>query len=412
MNIGIFTDTFFPQINGVVTSTQMLEKELIKRDHNVYIFTTTDPDSVKETEPDRIFRLPSMPFVFFPSRRITFVYPPKVLLSLKHLKLDVVHTQTEFPLGFFGKVVSEFYQIPFVHTYHTMYEDYVHYVGNGHLITPKMAQGFSKFFCNRADCVVTPVEKSKSSLIEYGVKRPIRVIPTGLDFCHFKKNNFPKKDIEDLKLSLGLNLNEPVILSLGRISKEKSIDVIVKFMPDLIKKIPNVKLVIVGDGPMLEELKAITNNLNLNNNILFTGIIPWDIIGKYYQLADVFVSASESETQGLTYIEAILSKIPLLVKRDDSLEGVITHRETGFLFENKDDFVDLCVDLLNNKEKAKNMAEEAYNSIQHLSSKQFATNMESLYLDIIDNYNYKKSIRKNLKKIKEKVKLKRYVKAE
>ncbi|MDR2939179.1 MAG: glycosyltransferase, partial [Clostridiales bacterium] len=106
MNIGIFTDTYYPQINGVATSVRTLEKELNRLGHKVYIFTTTDPDS-KATLP-RVFRLPSMPFVFFPSRRVTFMYPPKLILKIKKFKLDIIHTQTEFPLGFFGKAVSEY----------------------------------------------------------------------------------------------------------------------------------------------------------------------------------------------------------------------------------------------------------------------------------------------------------------
>ena len=121
MNIGIFTDTYYPQINGVVTSTCMLKEQLEKRGHRVYIFTAADPNA-KEKLP-RVFRLPSMPFFFQPSYRAAYMYSPKLLLSLKKLKLDIVHTQTEFSLGLFGKAVAEIYRLPLVHTYHTMYED-------------------------------------------------------------------------------------------------------------------------------------------------------------------------------------------------------------------------------------------------------------------------------------------------
>ncbi|MDR1914903.1 MAG: glycosyltransferase, partial [Clostridiales bacterium] len=231
MNIGIFTDTYYPQINGVVTSTRMLEKELNKLGHKVFIITTTDPN-VKRPSP-RVFRLPSMPFVFLPTHRMTFMYSPKLLMNLKSLKLDIIHTQTEFPVGIFGKIVSEFYKIPMVHTYHTMYEDYVHYIANGHLITPVMAKKYSTLFCNRAKIVIAPVEKTRQYLEECGVVRPLRVIPTGLDFAPFAPELFSEKQIAEKKAELGIQPDERVIVNIGRIAKEKSINVLIDQLPKL-----------------------------------------------------------------------------------------------------------------------------------------------------------------------------------
>ncbi len=382
MNIGIFTDTYYPQINGVATSVRTLEKELNKLGHKVYIFTTTDPDC-KVVLP-RVFRLPSMPFVFFPSRRVTFMYPPKLILKIKRFNLDIVHTQTEFPLGFFGKAVAEYYKIPIVHTYHTMYEDYVHYVANGHLVTPKMTQGFSRFFCNRADMVITPAEKSCHSLLQYGVKKPVKVIPTGLDFSKFEKKNCDPEEVKKIKAELGIGENDPVILSLGRVSLEKGVHLLVAKMPELLSRIPNAKFVIVGDGPMLGEIEENVKKLNIEKSVIFAGSKPWEIINNYYQIGDIFVSASESETQGLTYIEAMAGKIPVVVKRDDSVKGIVKHGETGYFFDTPNDFPDIAFEALNNMEKTKEIAENAYRGIQNLSSEQFAKNMEYLYQEVIN----------------------------
>lgn len=158
MNIGIFTDTYFPQLNGVATSVQTLRRELEKKGHQVYIFTPYDPRQQQETD-DHIFRLPSMPFIFVKNYRACFVCPPHILRKIHQLKLDIIHTQTEFSLGFLGKLISKTCGIPMVHTYHTMYEDYVHYIAGGHLISAEGAREFSRIFCNTAMAVIAPTKK-------------------------------------------------------------------------------------------------------------------------------------------------------------------------------------------------------------------------------------------------------------
>ncbi|MDR2650553.1 MAG: glycosyltransferase family 4 protein [Clostridiales bacterium] len=377
MNIGIFTDTYYPQINGVVTSTRMLEKELNKLGHQVFIITTTNPE-VTHVAP-RVFRLPSMPFIFFPTQRVTFLYSPKLLIRLKQLKLDVVHTQTEFPVGIFGKIVSEFYRIPMVHTYHTMYEDYVHYIANGHLITPKIAQKFSRLFCNRADIVIAPVRKTKEYLEEIGVSRPIRIIPTGLDFSPFARENFTEEQISHVKEELGISPGDPVIVTIGRVAKEKSIDVLIDQMPRLREKLSNVRLVVVGPGPYLDILKQQAEKLCVTESVIFTGGKPWEVIPIYYQIGDVFAMASTTETQGLTYIEAMAGKIPVVVKSDRSVEGVIVHGKTGYCFERDDEAADLLYRALTERDEAKKMAEEGFIKISLLSAAHFARSVEQVY---------------------------------
>lgn len=395
MNIGIFSDTYYPQINGVSTSIRMLDKELSKRGHKVFIFTTTDPKAPSSSA--RVFRLPSMPFVFLPTHRMCLLYPPKLLVHLKGFKLDIIHTQTEFPVGIFGKIVSEFYQIPLVHTYHTMYEDYVHYIARGHLITPKMAQQFSRVFCNRAREVIAPVEKTKESLLEYGVIRPIHVIPTGIDFEPFRREKYTQEEINEIKKGLGIDLGDPIVIFVGRVAQEKSIDVIMRQFPAVLKKIPTAKFVIVGDGPVREGLREMARTQGIEKSVVFAGAQPWDNIGKYYQLGDVFVTASTSETQGLTYIEAMSARVPVVAKKDRSTEGVISHGNTGYYFEKDNELGDLLLQILANPSQSQQIVEAAYKSIEALSSRQFAQNVEALYTDTIaDFHENKKAKKKNI----------------
>ena len=143
-----------------------------------------------------------------------------------------------------------------VHTYHTMYEDYVHYIGGGHVVTPDMARDFSRMFCNTAMDVIAPTHKTEQLLKSYGVTKPISVIPTGIDTSRFQKTQYDPAEILELRHSLGLEETTPVIISIGRIAREKSIDVVIGALPELLEKLPETKMVIVGEGNEIENLPA------------------------------------------------------------------------------------------------------------------------------------------------------------
>lgn len=384
MNIGIFTDTYFPQINGVATSTMILFEELRKNGHNVYIFT---PNDVGVDKNERyIYRLPSMKFVFSRNHRMTLMCPPKILLTFRKLKLDIVHTQTEFSMGLLGKMVAEYYDIPLVHTYHTMYEDYVHYILHGHLITKKGAHKFSKVFCNSCDYIITPSAKTKIALEDYGVKKPLSIIPTGLYLDKYLR----KKDIFqtlELKKELGILENEKVVLVLGRIAKEKSIDVVINAFSKVINKVDNCKLLIVGDGPYLKELKKMVAKMSISDKVIFAGFVANNIIDEYYKLGDLFITASTSETQGLTYIEAMASSLPVIVKKDLSVTNVVIDSVNGFVFSKDSELPDLMTTLLNNTKIRQRFIDNSLKIVNSYRADVFVKDVCKVYENSIKNYN-------------------------
>jgi len=382
MNIGLFTDTYYPQINGVATSLLTLEKELTAMGHKVYIFTVSDPNA---THKDNVFRMPSMPLFFSKGHRIGISYPPQILLTIRKLKLDLIHTHSEFTLGIFGKVVSEVLGIPLIHTYHTMWEDYVHYVGGGHVVGPKAARLYSRIFCNRAKVVIAPTAKTKESLLSYGVKKPIKIIPTGIDFAPFSPSSYSADEISALRESIGLKPKDKVLLSIGRVAKEKSMDLILRNLPKIAEHIPKIKMVIVGDGPALEDIKALAKTLGLKKHLLCTGSRPFAEIGKYYQIGDVFVSASTSETQGLTYAEAMAAHLPVVAKLDKSITGLIKHKETGYTFETQEEMIDAVVDAIANKKERERIISHALKSLKPMSSQRFGHSIAALYADVVFN---------------------------
>lgn len=381
MNIGIFTDAYYPQVSGVVTSTMILKNELIRLGHSVTIVTVSHPD-VEEQE--GIVRLPSIPFFLLPSQRVGMIYSHKIMNKIKKLDLDIIHTQTEFSIGLFGRIVAKKLDIPVVHTYHTMYEDYMHYVSPGIMLKPasEFAKKVSKLYCRDCSAIIVPTTKVKDALEEYGLRRHIDVIPTGINIEPFKSSNYSEELIKDEKKSFGINEMEPVILFIGRIAKEKSIDIIINSMKEVIVKIPNAKLLIVGDGPERENLEALAVALGIEKSVVFTGEKPWDEIGKYYQMGDVFVGASLTETQGLTFTEAMAAQIPVVAKYDKNLEGIIRDKINGRIFYKDENLAEILFEVLMNKEEGDTMVKNAYDRIEGLSSKYFVESVEKIYMEV------------------------------
>ena len=335
MNIGIFTDTYFPQVSGVATSIQTLKNDLERKGHSVYIFTTTDPSVSKKTIEPNIFRLGSVPFISFTDRRIAIRGMFHAVDLAKELKLDIIHTQTEFSLGLIGKFVARQLKIPFVHTYHTMYEDYLHYVLNGHLLKPYHVKQMSRMFIKNASGVVAPSKQVKSTLDRYKIDAPISIIPTGVDLSEYIK----PVDTSAVRDKLGLDEDTPVILMLSRIALEKKIDHVLRSMPELLKYNPKIKLVIVGGGPDMEELVQLTDEVGVSKNVIFTGEIEHDQISPYYHMANIFVSSSDTESQGLTYIEAIAAGLKIVVRSAPYTDQLLTDPSVGVTFNQDDQLV-------------------------------------------------------------------------
>ncbi|MGL4790679.1 MAG: glycosyltransferase family 4 protein [Anaerotignaceae bacterium] len=383
MNIGLFTDTYFPQINGVGTSTFTLARELRKLGHRVYIFTPSDPKNIPGDDTD-VIRMHSMPFAFVHNFRFGIVYSPRELAKIATLHLDIVHTQTEFNLGMFGKTLSKALGIPMVHTYHTMYEDYVHYIVNGALITKNMAHSYSRIFCNFAMQVITPTEKVYNSLKEYGVIKPIHVIPTGINIDNFRQSNYKKEETLALRETFGFSKDHKIILVLGRIAKEKSIDVVVSAMPEVFEKNSMARLLIVGDGPHRAELEKQVKELGIGEKVVFAGAKPWGEIGRYYQLGDVFVSASVSETQGLTFVEAMAAGVPVIAKKDECLKGVVEDGVTGIIFSENQQLSQKILNAIENDELRETLVKNGIEFSENLSAETFGKNVEAVYKTVLE----------------------------
>ena len=389
MNIGIFTDTYYPQVSGVATSIKTLREQLEKQGHTAYIFTTTDPNVDKSIYERNIFRFSSIPFISFTDRRIAVRGLFHAYQVAKELNLDIIHTQTEFSMGLIGKFVAKNLKIPCIHTYHTMYEDYLHYVAKGRLLKPYHVKQMSKSFCYHMSGIVAPSLRVKETLERYGIDEPIEIIPTGVDISKFSKSTN-----ENIREKYKINSEQPLLLTLSRLAFEKNIDKLLNAMPDILARVPATKLMICGDGPARESLVQQVSDMNLTDSVIFTGEINNDEVGSYYKAADVFVSTSVSESQGLTYIEAIASGTKVITTHSPYTDSILTDASIGMTFTGEDELVNKVVDYLVNGKKYNDPKprEELLNSI---SADNFGRKVVSFYEKFMLDFDMKKKLRFN-----------------
>lgn len=383
MNIALFSDTYPPEINGVATSTYNLRKTLHNHGHNA-IVVTTNPYSDKVTFDGEAIRVPGVELKKLYDYRMAGFYNQEAFNIVKNFHPDVIHVQTDAGIGQFGYIASSRLHAAAVYTYHTMYEDYTYYATKGHFerFARNAVRIYLRYTANKVSELIAPSDKIKDYLRSVGVDCYVNVIPTGIEFSKFSSKNADKKDIATLKSSLGLKPDDFVILSLGRVAKEKSIDVCLKGYAQFLKagEPRPTKMLIVGGGPALDDLKALALELGLKDKAIFVGPVKPEQTQRYYHLGDCFLSASITETQGLTFMEAMASGLVVLARYDDNLAGTIQDDVSGYFFYDNADFTEKLTKIVNlPPEKKRSLLENGYASIDVYS-------MESFYKNIIEVY--------------------------
>lgn len=386
MRIGLFTDAFLPQISGVASSTALLQRALEDMGHRAFVITPSDPGQAA-SEID-VFRVPSLPFIS--SKRLSFGVHPVLARQLKDLNLDIVHSQTEFGMGLYARQISEQLDIPHIHTFHTLYEDWLNdqvKAKKGGLyrkVTAWYVKRATRRYCNKADFVIVPTKKTKDVLLQYGVTTQLKIIPTGINLSSFKKARFDIEHAKDIRNSLGIDAADKMLLYVGRVSREKHIDELITYLKDILTVRYDIHFVVVGDGPAKNELVKYASTVGIADRVHFTGAIPWLDVPYYYAAADFFLSASQSETQGLTYIEAMAAGVPLLVREDPCLEDVVVNGVNGYAYTDEASFAEKLELLLNlNEDEYKQLSDGAFESAERYSVKYFAKSVASVYEALI-----------------------------
>lgn len=385
MRVAIFTDAYLPFTSGVVTHIKILKDELIKNGHEVLIVTAS-PEVDDYKMEDNVLYCPAVALKKIYGYGITTPISLHRLNIIKEFNPDVIHIQTEFSMGLFGLWATNTMKKPMVYTLHTMYDDYTNY------IFPKSLDTFGHFaahryfhiIASRADEIIGPSPKVGEFLKRCGVDEEIHVVS---NIAHVDEPDEAR--VNEIRTANGLDGAEVVLCFIGRLGKEKSIDVLMTYFSKALEKHPTMKLFIIGGGPEAENLKALAKTLKIENNVIFTGMIPNTDVRNYLAASDLYATASTSEMNSVSMLEGLSSGLMVLQKLDEANRYQINEGKTGLIFENEEDFCKLIDDYAaktpqERAELRKSVKAEA----EAYGSKEFISKMIEIYTSAINKHNH------------------------
>ncbi len=390
MNIGFFTNTYLPAVSGVTTVIENYREELEKQGHNVYIFAAKH-SGYQDKNPN-VFRFRSVDLNYKISYPLPLISSPKIRKTIKKINLDIIHSHHFFLSGQIAWYYAKKLKLPLVFTYHTRYDLYVYYAPLPEELSKPLAKTLSTLYANSCDTVVAPSKSINDLILEYGVRKPIYIIPSGINIDKFKKTG----DEEKVREKYNIKDDAILLLTVCRLSREKNLVFLLKVFQKIIKKRKNVYFMIVGDGPEKENLEKQSFRLGLKEKIIFTDKISYQRIPSFYKASDIFLFSSFSEVQPTIFTEAMASELPIVAVRAIGSRDVILNGENGFLSsDNVDDFSQKTLKLIDDENLRKKMSEKAKNRARYFSIENSTRKMLSLYKKIIKQKEKENKLKEN-----------------
>jgi 1,2-diacylglycerol 3-alpha-glucosyltransferase len=380
MRILMISDVYFPRINGVSTSTQIFREELLRRGHKVTLIAPHYPNCAQE---DDIIRIPSRQVLFDPEDRMMKSQEVMALLPmLRSENYDLLHIQTPFIAHHLGVKLAAALNIPSIETYHTFFEEYLfHYVP----FVPKawmrsLARYFTRKQCNAVDSVIVPSNAMCEILEHYGVTTSMKIIPTGMELDKFHGCNGAA-----FRQRYHIPAQCPTLVHIGRVAHEKNIGFLLHMLQQLRKSIPDILLIIAGEGPALSHLRKQTVKLGISNNVLFVGYLSRaDALLDCYCAGDAFVFASRTETQGLVLLEAMALGVPVVSTAVMGTKDILQPRRGALVSpENPQQFAENVKRLLQNEFLRKRLSKEARDYVKEWSAPMMAERLLEYYQRLV-----------------------------
>lgn len=383
MKIGVFTDSFRPYTSGVVRSIELFSREYNNLGHQVYIFGPDYP-MLHPPKEEGVFRFVSVPWPTMPDFSLPIPFSAQLGSTIRKIGLDIIHAHSPFLLGRLGARAARRYRLPLVFTFHTLYDQYVHYFPFVENTSKQVVQSIARNFSNRCNMVVAPSQLVVNYLRRIGVESPVVNIPTGVDLEEFKDcSNTWFRDNYDVKA------DEKVLLFVGRLGQEKNVTFLLKAFQAVQEQFPETRLALVGKGPQEELLRKMAKQMDLENKVIFTGVLPRQTIVHCYASADLFVFPSVTETQGLVIGEAKATGLPVVAIRAFGPAEMVYHNEDGILIDpSLPAFTEAIITLLRDRKLYESMSKKALENATHISSRRCAEEMLQVYQDLIDDKAY------------------------
>lgn len=387
MKIAMFTECYEPFINGVITHIKVLSQGLRELGHEVLIVTGDTECAHHYIDTNNVLHCPAAK-----TGKRLYGYPIPSPVSrhrrelIKDFAPDIIHIHTEFSMGQSGIKMAKYLNIPIIYTMHTMYDEYVYYIAPKTLSRPatKLARQYLLHIANIADAITGPSLKVQEYCREIGVRTPVKVINNAAELSAFRPDAIDASAKKALKEKLGIKDNETVAVFVGRLGREKSVDVLLGFWSEAVKPEDNFKLLIIGDGPVREELEALSEDLGISDSVIFAGRVEHEDMPAYIWIGDIYVTASLSDTNSISMLEGMAAGLPVLQLTDPLNAGQVVDGVNGYSFNDADEMVGYMRKIrdMSPSERAA-FSQSVINSVKASGSLELAKNLLSVYTDVL-----------------------------
>ena len=380
MKILIASDFYKNNLGGVTTSIIGLYEGLLSKGHDVKILTLANNN--KSYKKDNVYYIKSFPVYYAPDMRMSLALRDPLLKEIEEWNPDIIHVQSEGSAFLMSRMIRRKCKCPLIITCHTDYAYYVFGERRKNPIIEAITKIVAYVVYKPATKIVVPSKKALNFPFLKAFKDRLVVIPNGIKIEE-KSLKLSNSERQTMLETLGIDENKKILVAITRLSKEKNIEEIIKYLPGLLNKNKNVVLLIVGAGPDKQHLLDIVKELNLESSVVFVDRKPENEVWHYYALGDVFVSASTFEVHSMSYLEAMAEGLPLLCRSDEALDGVLEHRVNGLIYNNQTEFVEYANKLLSDDKFRKQMCLGSLNKIKEFSAELFAQKALDLYKKLI-----------------------------
>jgi len=381
MKIALFTETYIPNVNGVVAHVKTLKEGLEQLGHEVLI-VTADKHAKHHYIEEGVLHCPAAEIKRF------YGFGAAMPISRRRQRLvsgfapDIIHIHHEFGIGLSGIWAARALRIPLVYTLHTMYDQYIFYIAPRPLtrVATKFSHKYTGFIARKATALTGPSQKCEEYFRRIGVTDELNLIPNSADLNAFNPEKVTQAEREKLRETYGIPKDQMIACFCGRLGKEKSVDVMLEYFAGTITPEDKMHLLIIGDGPDKKALELMAEGLGIADMVTFTGMVKHEKMPAHFAIGDVYITASLSEMNSISMLEGMASGLPVLQRYDELNADQISTGENGYTFQTKEEMAaELREIRALDPERLQALKRQVIGTVESRGSTQLASYMITVY---------------------------------